>query len=319
MVLGESRGILRNLWLTNEEVTAIELENSESVNYENMTDLIAILSTQETASGSSASRVLGGLQVEWSSGLNIYLRAGAAVSYQGYYLQNGTWSFTALAGAIFSVFVGQDQLIAVSAPASLQRIDILEIMPVQTNYNFKPVNFIDPVTKVVTSSSVNTRQSFDFAWQWKLGTPGVATAPTADSGWIKVAEVTVPASAGAIAQSNILDARDSDLWTTAPSSTMYKEQRAGTTIVEDRGNYFSTVSYKSVENILQYIMQTLNTYGSVTNTPNTAVKRDASGNIFVQGGTFSGTIQANGSLILPTQTSDPASPAVGQIWFRSDL
>jgi len=39
----------------------------------------------------------------------------------------------------------------------------------------------------------------------------------------------------------------------------------------------------------------------------------------ITGGTTTGLVTTSGGLVLETRTTDPASPAVGRIWFRTDL
>jgi hypothetical protein len=80
--------------------------------------------------------------------------------------------------------------------------------------------FKDPVTGLITSALTETKSHVHFEFQILKGTGGTGVAPTHTAGWIKVAEVTVPASASAINQSNIKYVQDSATWTTEVGNTV---------------------------------------------------------------------------------------------------
>lgn len=165
-----------------------------------------------------------GLQLIWNSTLNCTLKAGFAVSTQGTYFSNGSWGFVANTGTegnTFSCFMPADDATVTfsSGSATGARIDILEIAPNRLSDTTEARNFLDPITNQISAENTPTRYNFTTQWQIKTGTPGSGVAPAADAGWIKVAEVTVPQNATAIAQSDIVGVGQSASWTTSPSAT----------------------------------------------------------------------------------------------------
>ena len=53
--------------------------------------------------------------------------------------------------------------------------------------------------------------------------------------------------------------------------------------------------------------------------PTIAGNSEVTGTLTTNDQTVNGTISIDGVLIIPVVTSDPASPVVGQMWYRSDL
>ncbi len=223
MILGNTRGIKTGQWLANEIFLMDDVNFIGESTYKNITDLLALLAERGIASGSTPAVVVGGLLLEFSATLSSNLRAGAAVSYQGYYLDEyGVWGFQVSAGDIFSVVVPDDQVVTVSGGGAQPRVDTIEVRPIETTYNSESRQFKDPVTGLVTSAIVKTRKEYGVQVQILEGTEaGSPTAPTHTVGWIKVAEIYVAASASFITQADIKDTRGSWDWTTEAEDTVY--------------------------------------------------------------------------------------------------
>ena len=223
MTLGNNRGVKTGQWFANEILWMHDINFIGESTYKNITDLLAILAERGVASGSSPDIVISGLLLEFSATLTSNLRAGAAVSYQGYYLDSdGVWGFQSSAGDIFSVVVPDDQTVTVDAGGTQGRVDTIEVRPIEVTYNSQSRQFKDPVTEMITSAVVKTRKEYTVEVQILKGTEGASpVAPTHTAGWIKIAEVFVDVSATSITQSDIKDVRDSDLWTTEANDVKY--------------------------------------------------------------------------------------------------
>jgi hypothetical protein len=225
MDLGNERGIKTPIWSANELFRSDDAEFISISQYQNTTDMLAMLVEQDKATGSTKDLVVSGLVFEWSVTLTSYLRVGAAVSYSGYYIDsNDDWGFAASAGDVFSVVVSKDEAVAVDAGGASARYDTIEIRPVRTDYDPKLRKFKDPITGTITSASVNTKREYDFEVQILKGTEGAGVAPNSTAGWIKVAEVFVDASASSIDQDDIKDVRNSTTWTAEADSTLYAKK-----------------------------------------------------------------------------------------------
>jgi len=107
-----------------------------------------------------------------------------------------------------------------------ERIDIVEMRLLETDYDEQQRAFKDPSTGDITFQDVDTKIRREIEIQVIEGTPGSGVAPNHTAGWIKIAEVTV-----AISEStSILDAdienctggKDAEVttnWTAETSST----------------------------------------------------------------------------------------------------
>jgi hypothetical protein len=223
MKLGDGKGVKAGQWFANEMLREIDINFVGETAYLNATDLLAILAEQGIATGSTKDTVVAGLRLEWNASLTSDLRAGAAISFSGYYLDSdGNWAFNASAGDVFSAILPEDTAVVVDSGGALDRTDTIEIRPVLDQYNSISRQFKDPSTGILTSSTVNTRRSFAIEVQILKGTEGAGVAPAHTAGWIKVAEVLVESGVGAIDQTKIKDVRDSDTWTTEASHTLYR-------------------------------------------------------------------------------------------------
>jgi len=223
MKLGYGRSLKHPKWEANEQVIAEDIELFHQSNYQNITDLLATLASEDGAPSSTSDKVLGGLMVIADGTLNLVLSSGAALSYSGSYYTSGAWGFSAAVGDIFSVVVPKDTTVAIDSGDGSTRYDTIEIRPIRTEYNSEVRYFKNPTTEEVSSASTNTRIEYGFEVQVKKGTPGGGSAPAKTAGWIKVAEVEVAASASSLDQEDVKYYTDSDTWTTEADSTEYKK------------------------------------------------------------------------------------------------
>ncbi len=216
--MADALGLKTPNWFTNEMLITDDLLGLSNFWYKNLADTFAIL---VGASAASKDLVLHGLRLVWSASLTCSLQSGIALGVGGKYLNAaGSWGYSADATAHFAIFNPSDITIAFTAgDPSLQRIDIVEVRPTRVESDLATRTFRDPVTEVISTADVNTKVIFGVEYTIKLGTPG-SNAPTRDAGWIKIAEVTVPAGASAINDTNIKDIRQSSTWTTEASTTV---------------------------------------------------------------------------------------------------
>ncbi len=81
--------------------------------------------------------------------------------------------------------------------ATNPRIDIVCLAPAYSNDQAETRSIKDPSTSVITSQSVNKRSKLSYTLQVVAGTPAATpAAPATPLGYLKIAEVAVPATAG---------------------------------------------------------------------------------------------------------------------------
>jgi len=83
--------------------------------------------------------------------------------------------------------------ISVVSGGAADRIDLLEIRSLETDYDTKVRAFKDPATGAVSYNSVDTKTRYEIEAQIVQGTEGSGNAPSVTSGWIKLAEILVTA------------------------------------------------------------------------------------------------------------------------------
>ena len=111
------------------------------------------------------------------------------------------------------------------ADSSLDRIDIIEICGTETGYDSQSRKFIDPSTGTETTQTVNTKKKIALSVVVKKGSNGSESAPAVDSGYVKIAEVRIPAGTNNITEDLIknIDARKYGVnntdWTTNKAAT----------------------------------------------------------------------------------------------------
>jgi hypothetical protein len=111
------------------------------------------------------------------------------------------------------------------ADSSLDRIDIVEVMGEEEGYDSQSRKFNDPSTGTKTTQTVNTKKRIKLTVVVKKGSNGSESAPAVDAGYVKLAEVRIPAGTNNIISDLIknIDARkygeENTDWTTNKSST----------------------------------------------------------------------------------------------------
>jgi len=79
------------------------------------------------------------------------------------------------------------------ADDNLNRIDIVQVCAVEEEYDSQSRKFNDPATGTKTNRTVATKKRIKLEVSVKKGSNGSASAPAADSGYVKIAEVIIPA------------------------------------------------------------------------------------------------------------------------------
>ena len=111
------------------------------------------------------------------------------------------------------------------ADSSLDRIDIVEVMGEEDGYDLQSRKFNDPSTGTKTTQTVNTKKRIKLTVVVKKGSNGSESAPAVDAGYVKLAEVRIPAGTNNITSDLIknIDARkygeENTDWTTNKSAT----------------------------------------------------------------------------------------------------
>lgn len=111
------------------------------------------------------------------------------------------------------------------ADSSLDRIDIIEICGTETGDDSQSRKFIDPSTGTETTQTVNTKKKIALTVLVKKGSNGSESAPSVDAGYVKLAEVRIPAGTNNITADLIknIDARKYGVnntdWTTNKAAT----------------------------------------------------------------------------------------------------
>ena len=95
------------------------------------------------------------------------------------------------------------------ADSSLDRIDIVEVMGEEEGYDSQSRKFNDPSTGTKTTQTVNTKKRIKLTVVVKKGSNGSESAPAVDAGYVKLAEVRIPAGTNNITSDLIknIDAR----------------------------------------------------------------------------------------------------------------
>ena len=111
------------------------------------------------------------------------------------------------------------------ADDDLNRIDIVQVRGIQEEYDTQFRKFNDPSTGTKTTRTVATKRRVKLEVSVKKGIDGSASAPAADEGYVKIAEVIIPARTTNITESlikNITACRHTDsneAWTANERAT----------------------------------------------------------------------------------------------------
>lgn len=115
--------------------------------------------------------------------------------------------------------------VVVSASESQDRIDIVQIKAIEEDYDEQQRSFIDFETKIETIQNVFTKKRVILQVEVKKGTAGSVISPTTDFGWVKLAEIFVPANSTSIDEWNIYNitsnykGEENENWTNEKDST----------------------------------------------------------------------------------------------------
>jgi len=90
-----------------------------------------------------------------------------------------------------------------AAHGSLDRIDLLEIREIETDYDTEQRAFKNPATGAVTYSNTETKTRVELEAQVVAGTPDSGNAPNHTAGWTKIAEIEVDATVTEIFDADI--------------------------------------------------------------------------------------------------------------------
>ena len=221
MQLADRKGIVQPRGLPGQRITTADIADLSYLAYQNLTQVHAILHSPLNRLDIDTSRAYvfpPGLRLEEDTALTLTLRAGVAVAFTGSYCtDSGDWGFDPQEGAPFFVFVPEDVSLVFDSGGAEDRTDIVQIRPIRES--------ADEESREVwtgaefTATDIDTRYAFSAEVAIVEGDEGAAP-PTATEGWIKVAEVFVEASATALDQGDVTNAMQSDLWSTAPGSTI---------------------------------------------------------------------------------------------------
>ena len=167
MKYSDGRGLKTQQWYANEIMQDDDVNGVGIVQYENWVDLITNISDQTTYS-----EIIKGLDLDFSTLFTCTLRSGTVINYSGTYMDDRTFGFVSQAGSAFAVAVGEDALVAFDNAIGQtgDRRDLLEIRPVETDYNNLSRKFKDPVTGLIISAPVNTSKEYDFEFAVRKGT-----------------------------------------------------------------------------------------------------------------------------------------------------
>jgi RNase H-fold protein (predicted Holliday junction resolvase) len=90
-----------------------------------------------------------------------------------------------------------------TAEQSRDRIDVIQIRGFEEFYDTQDRKFRDPNSKTETTNSMETKKRIKPEISVKKGTPGSVAAPLTDNGYVKLAEIFIPAGTVNITADNI--------------------------------------------------------------------------------------------------------------------
>ena len=90
-----------------------------------------------------------------------------------------------------------------AADAVADRIDTIQVRGIETPSDFQQRKFRDPETESITTDTIPTKTVIALDVMVKKGANGSVTAPLADAGYIKLAELVIPAGTVSLTADNI--------------------------------------------------------------------------------------------------------------------
>jgi hypothetical protein len=214
MVFADSGKISSPLWYINEKFMSEDIAQMTLFEYVNMCNILSVASLGcygaiRPKDAELPAICMGGLGIEHYTSMTLVVHTGSVVSFTGSYVYNELWQWHAGAGESFFASVAKAESLTISDGDASDRIDIIEIRPVMTPFKVDARDYYGGSTVYD-----NVLTEFGVEIQVVEGTPGTGAAPSSTAGWIKIAEVYVPASATSITSDEVLGIGDSDLWTT---------------------------------------------------------------------------------------------------------
>jgi len=90
-----------------------------------------------------------------------------------------------------------------SAHASMDRLDTVQIRGKETLFDYQQRKFKDPSIDAITTENIATKKAITLDIMVKKGADGSITAPLADNGWVKLAEIFIPAGTVSLTDEHI--------------------------------------------------------------------------------------------------------------------
>jgi hypothetical protein len=171
--------------VANEIVKAVDFTYSHEQSINNI-----VLALQAVLAKGSGDYIIGG-------SVTVYPSGGLNVSIEPLYGH--------CAGSMID-FVETEKTQPVSfdmAHPSLDRIDIIQVRGVAKEYDYQDRKFRDPASGVESTQNVATKKKVVMDVMVKKGSEGSVTAPLADIGYIKLAEIVIPAGTVTLTADNI--------------------------------------------------------------------------------------------------------------------
>jgi hypothetical protein len=92
-----------------------------------------------------------------------------------------------------------------SAHPTLDRVDTVQVRGIPVPADFQQRKFKDPEIGTITTDTIPTKKIITLETMVKKGADGSVTAPIADAGWVKIAELRIPAGTVGITADNIFN------------------------------------------------------------------------------------------------------------------
>jgi hypothetical protein len=147
-----------------------------------------------------------GLQAVLSKGAGDYIIGGKVTPYQSGGMNikiEPIYGHCAGSGIDFVDTLGKDPVSIEDADSSFGRIDTVQVRGFPEEYDFQDRKFRDPGSGIETTVNTATKKRIILDVSIKKGSNGSVTAPPADVGYIKLAEIVIPSGTVSIDADNI--------------------------------------------------------------------------------------------------------------------
>jgi hypothetical protein len=143
------------------------------------------------------------------------------MSFLGRYVTSDYWGYLNAPGESFFVILTDTTASFATADLTSDRYDTVQVRPVITSSIAKERDFLNPFDLSISPTTIDTKRSVTFEVSVITGTPGAGVAPATVEGYIKIAEVKIPANATGLTATEVFGIRDCNLWTTEENSMHY--------------------------------------------------------------------------------------------------